>query len=76
MMEVPVYARPRNGTDLLIKNQEFLGTHELVKTTDAEVFMAKDALGQPESWWVASHGKWCPYYHYDYYYYHYYYCYY
>ena len=63
LFEVPVTQRPREGTDLLIMSDEFLGTNELRKCEDPEVFLHKDALGlntSSESWWVASHGRWCP----------------
>ena len=63
LFEVPVTLRPRTGTDLLIMSDEFLGTHELKKSEDPEVFMHKDSLGlntSAESWFVASHGRWCP----------------
>ena len=63
LLEVPVTKRPRKGTDLLIMSDEFLGTHSLRRTEDPEVFMTKDALGlnkSAESWWIASHGRWCP----------------
>ena len=63
LFEVPVTLRPRRGTDLLIMSDEFLGTNELRRSEEPEVFMTKDALGLnscSESWWIASHGRWCP----------------
>ena len=63
LLDVPVAVRPREGTDLLIMSDEFLGTHELRRSEDPEIFMQKDALGLntcSESWWIASHGRWCP----------------
>ena len=63
LLEIPVTQRPREGTDLLIMSDEFLGTNELKMSMDPEVFMHKDSLGlstSSESWWVASHGRWCP----------------
>ena len=63
LFEVPVTQRPREGTDLLIMSDEFLGTHELRRTDEPELFMSKLALGlnqSAESWWIASHGRWCP----------------
>ena len=87
LLAVPVATKPRPGTDLLISNKEFLGTHELMKTSDAEVFMSAQAMGltaSSESWWVVSSGRWYPSYYYNsynnnnfnYYYYYYYRCYY
>ena len=63
LFQVPVTLHPRRGTDLLIMSDEFLGTHELKISEDPEVFMYKDSLGlnaATESWWIASHGRWCP----------------
>ena len=66
---------PRDGNQVLIMSKEFLGTSVLKKSVDIESFMSAHALGLPkasESWWVVSHGRWCPsycYYYYDYYYY-------
>ena len=63
LLDVPVTTKPRNGTDLLIMSDEFLGTHDLKMSEDPEVFMQKDSLGlntAATSWWVASHGRWCP----------------
>ena len=74
LLECPVSKKPRRGTNCLIRNKEFLGTHKLSKVLDPEQFMSAAALGlvtAAESWWVASHGRWCPGYHYYYYYYYY-----
>ena len=63
LLSVPVMQHPRTGTDLVIMSDEFLGTHELKKSDNPEVFMHKDSLGlnaATESWWIASHGRWCP----------------
>ena len=81
LLRVPVAVRPRDGTDLLIKNREFLGSTRLAKTSDVEYFMSAKAMGLStvrgsqvqESWWVVSSGRWCPYYYYHHHYYYYYY---
>ena len=78
MLETPVAKHPRTGTSVLIRNREFLGTQKLSKVHGPEQFMSASALGLAtgaESWWVASHGRWCPlyynYYNNNYYYYNY-----
>ena len=77
LLSCPVARNPRKNDEVLIRNLEFLGTSELCRVVDVEHFMSAEALGltdKSESWWVESHGRWCPHYvyyndfFYDYYY--------
>ena len=64
LMETPVVKWPRKNNKVLIADASFMGSRRLEVSYQLEFFMSKDAVGVqqsgPESWWIASHGKWCP----------------
>lgn len=71
LLKIPVITNPRAENHVFIGNKEFLGSHRLSKVHMSEFFMSAASLGldqYAESWWVVSHGRWCPCYYYYYYY--------
>ena len=67
LMQVLVVLKPRSGpkstTSVLMAQQENLGAVELAIIRDLEKFVSPSALGlnhMSTSWWVDSHGRWCP----------------
>ena len=64
LMETPVVKWPRKNNKVLIADASFMGSRRLEVSYQLEFFMSRDAVGVqqsgPESWWIASHGKWCP----------------
>ena len=64
LMETPVLKWPHKGNKTMIADPEFMGCHTLKPCYKPDVFMAEQAVGVmelgKESWWVSSHGKWCP----------------
>ena len=65
LLDIPITRKPRKDNHVLICNKAFLGTHKLSTNDNPESFMSSDALlgTSAESWWLASHGKWCPHYY-------------
>ena len=70
LLATAVMKWPRPGNVVLIAKQEFMGSHTLSTSWNADTFMSTEAVGVEESgkatFWVSSHGRWCPSYYYDY----------
>ena len=55
--------QPRNGTQIVIKDDLVLGLHSFRQSDCPQQFMQNSSLGitdNEESWWIASTGTWSP----------------